>query len=88
MEPVSVLLDSPLTPAQVMNITDVDDKIILKARRNHLLKQFFAAPPPPAAVLDRVRQGILSTTTKLQVVGGIACNCNAIVVNVIDHLLS
>jgi len=23
----------------VMNITDVDDKIILKARRNHLLSQ-------------------------------------------------
>ncbi len=50
-----------------MNITDVDDKIILKARRNHLLSQFFASPPPPADVLDRVRHGILSTTTKLQV---------------------
>jgi hypothetical protein len=55
------------THAQVMNITDVDDKIILKARRNHLLSQFFASPPPPADVLDRVRHGILSATTKLQV---------------------
>jgi cysteinyl-tRNA synthetase len=50
-----------------MNITDVDDKIILKARRNHLLKQFFASPPPASDVLDRVRHGILSATTKLQV---------------------
>jgi cysteinyl-tRNA synthetase len=50
-----------------MNITDVDDKIILKARRNHLLSKFFASPPPPSDVLDRVRHGILSTTTKLQV---------------------
>jgi cysteinyl-tRNA synthetase len=50
-----------------MNITDVDDKIILKARRNHLLKQFFASPPNPSHVLDRVRHGILCTTTKLQV---------------------
>jgi cysteinyl-tRNA synthetase len=53
-----------------MNITDVDDKIILKARRNHLLSQFFASPPPPADVLDSVRHGILSTTTKLQVRNG------------------
>ena len=52
---------------QVMNITDVDDKIILKARRNHLLAKFFASPPPPSDVLDRVRHGILSATTKLQV---------------------
>ncbi len=66
MEPVLVMIPAR-DAVQVMNITDVDDKIILKARRNHLLKQFFAAPPPPAAVLDRVRQGILSTTTKLQV---------------------
>ena len=54
--------------AQVMNITDVDDKIILKARRNHLLAKFFASPPSPADVLDRVRHGILSATTKLQVI--------------------
>lgn len=26
----------------VMNVTDVDDKIILRARRNHLMKQFLA----------------------------------------------
>lgn len=34
----------------VMNVTDVDDKIILRARRNHLLDQFKAdAPGRPAA---------------------------------------
>jgi cysteinyl-tRNA synthetase len=54
-----------------MNITDVDDKIILKARRNHLLKQFFASPPPASDVLDRVRHGILSATTKLQVLAAL-----------------
>ena len=60
-----------VTTWQVMNITDVDDKIILKARRNHLLKQFFASPPPASDVLDRVRHGILSATTKLQVLAAL-----------------
>ena len=63
----SAFPEHDVTYAQVMNITDVDDKIILKARRNHLLSQFFASPPPPSDVLDRVRHGILSATTKLQV---------------------
>jgi hypothetical protein len=63
----SAFAEDDVTYAQVMNITDVDDKIILKARRNHLLSQFFASPPPPSDVLDRVRHGILSATTKLQV---------------------
>ena len=35
----------------VMNITDLDDKIILKARKNHLYQQYAAAPPEPAALL-------------------------------------
>jgi cysteinyl-tRNA synthetase len=34
----------------VMNVTDVDDKIILRARRNHLLAQYRAQAPGPQQV--------------------------------------
>lgn len=34
----------------VMNVTDVDDKIILRARRNHLLQQFRAGAKDAAEV--------------------------------------
>jgi cysteinyl-tRNA synthetase len=34
----------------VMNVTDVDDKIILRARRTYLLKQYTLAAPTPAEV--------------------------------------
>eukprot|EP00887_Chlorella_sp_A99_P008002 scaffold12.g8002.t1 len=34
----------------VMNVTDVDDKIIVRARRNHLLASYAAAAADPAAV--------------------------------------
>lgn len=34
----------------VMNVTDVDDKIILKARRNHLLQQYRHQTTDPAQV--------------------------------------
>lgn len=33
----------------VMNVTDIDDKIILKARRNHLVARFLAERPRPHA---------------------------------------
>lgn len=35
----------------VMNVTDIDDKIILRARRNHLLKQYREAKPPLDSVM-------------------------------------
>ena len=34
----------------VMNVTDVDDKIILRARRNHLLQQYKQSAHDPAEV--------------------------------------
>lgn len=34
----------------VMNITDVDDKIVLRARRNHLLQEYQAAMSDPDQV--------------------------------------
>ena len=34
----------------VMNVTDVDDKIILRARRNHLMEQYCSSSPAPAEV--------------------------------------
>jgi cysteinyl-tRNA synthetase len=35
----------------VMNVTDIDDKIILRARRNYLLKEYRDAKPDLAKVL-------------------------------------
>lgn len=34
----------------VMNVTDVDDKIILRARRSHLIQQYLAETTEPAQV--------------------------------------
>lgn len=34
----------------VMNVTDIDDKIILRARRNHLLEQFKSKSEDPVKV--------------------------------------
>ena len=57
----------------VMNITDLDDKIILKARKNHLYQQYAAAPPAPAALLADIaaargrRERLLSLLTVVAV---------------------
>lgn len=37
----------------VMNVTDVDDKIILKARRQHLLQRYRDSKPHPTEVIFR-----------------------------------
>jgi cysteinyl-tRNA synthetase len=45
----------------VMNVTDVDDKIILRARRNHLLAQYRQQEKDPAKVCrPRVAAGCLT----------------------------
>jgi cysteinyl-tRNA synthetase len=36
----------------VMNVTDVDDKIIVKARRAHHLQRFRKSAPPPEEVIS------------------------------------
>lgn len=41
----------------VMNVTDVDDKIILRARRGHLLSQYAASGKQPAEVGQRTARG-------------------------------
>ena len=37
----------------VMNVTDVDDKIIVRARRSYLLERYKARTPEAAAVCPR-----------------------------------
>ncbi|XP_015193710.2 cysteine--tRNA ligase, cytoplasmic isoform X1 [Lepisosteus oculatus] len=37
-----------------MNITDIDDKIIKRARQNYLLEQYIAKKPAPAQILEDV----------------------------------
>jgi cysteinyl-tRNA synthetase len=44
----------------VMNITDVDDKIILRARQGHLVKQFFLEHPQMNSVLRAKLEGFLT----------------------------
>ena len=41
-----------------MNITDVDDKIIRRARRNFLLEQYAAKPLPPATLLADLTEAL------------------------------
>ncbi len=40
----------------VMNITDVDDKIILRARQNHLFAKYAAAVTDPAAIVEDMKK--------------------------------
>lgn len=42
----------------VMNITDVDDKIILRARRNHLFEEYAAKKPAATTVLADVKSAM------------------------------
>ncbi len=44
-----------------MNVTDVDDKIILRARRNHLLAEYRAAAADPAKVFSLFTSAILTS---------------------------
>ena len=39
----------------VMNITDVDDKIVLRARRNHLLQQYQKGMSDPTKVQTHLK---------------------------------
>lgn len=48
----------------VMNITDVDDKIINRARRNHLMKNYKEANPKPETVLKDVKEAFEPFNTK------------------------
>ena len=41
-----------------MNITDVDDKIIRRARRNFLLEQYAAKPRPPGTLLADLSEAL------------------------------
>jgi cysteinyl-tRNA synthetase len=53
----------------VMNITDIDDKIIKRARQNHLYRQYAAAGHPLERVLEDCHAvllyfaGVVKTTT-------------------------
>eukprot|EP00878_Enallax_costatus_P002111 GHUV01002279.1.p1 GENE.GHUV01002279.1~~GHUV01002279.1.p1 ORF type:complete len:785 (+),score=272.34 GHUV01002279.1:146-2500(+) len=48
----------------VMNVTDVDDKIILRARRNHLLQQYRQQQQDPQQVAQQVEAAIQAAVIK------------------------
>ncbi|XP_068116763.1 cysteine--tRNA ligase, cytoplasmic isoform X2 [Hyperolius riggenbachi] len=48
-----------------MNITDIDDKIIKRARQNYLFEQYKASRPQPEALLQDVRTALVPFTQKL-----------------------
>jgi len=48
----------------VMNVTDVDDKIILRARRNYLLKQYRESKPSLEQVLERAKKELAKAMDK------------------------
>lgn len=41
-----------------MNVTDIDDKIIIRARRLHLLREYEAGAPPLSAVVEKSEAAI------------------------------
>lgn len=49
-----------------INITDVDDKIILRARRNHLVKQYLESKPKVEEVRSKASGSLLSEHLKLE----------------------
>uniref|UniRef100_A0A8C3YPA6 Cysteine--tRNA ligase, cytoplasmic n=1 Tax=Catagonus wagneri TaxID=51154 RepID=A0A8C3YPA6_9CETA len=49
-----------------MNITDVDDKIIKRARQNYLFKQYREKQPPAAQLLEDVRAALQPFAAKLE----------------------
>eukprot|EP00879_Flechtneria_rotunda_P016738 GHRR01017519.1.p1 GENE.GHRR01017519.1~~GHRR01017519.1.p1 ORF type:complete len:787 (+),score=316.08 GHRR01017519.1:800-3160(+) len=48
----------------VMNVTDVDDKIILKARRNHLLQQYRQQQPDAKQAVQQVEAAVKTAVDK------------------------
>eukprot|EP00123_Amoebidium_parasiticum_P000603 comp11446_c0_seq1/m.5866 comp11446_c0_seq1/g.5866 ORF comp11446_c0_seq1/g.5866 comp11446_c0_seq1/m.5866 type:complete len:729 (-) comp11446_c0_seq1:361-2547(-) len=50
----------------VMNITDIDDKIILRARRNHLYEEYRAKQPSSSQLLADVTQAMAPFTAKAE----------------------
>ena len=50
----------------VMNVTDVDDKIILRARRNHLLKQYRESSPSLEKVIEDGFAELAQAQTKFE----------------------
>jgi cysteinyl-tRNA synthetase len=50
----------------VMNVTDVDDKIILRARRNYLLKQYREAKPSLDKILEDGFAELAAAQTKFE----------------------
>jgi len=50
----------------VMNITDVDDKIIKRARRNHLMKQYIEAKHPTEKVISDIQEAVQDFKKKVQ----------------------
>lgn len=49
----------------VMNITDIDDKIIFRARRNHLLEKYIEEANPPDKILDDVNSALGPYSAKM-----------------------
>lgn len=49
----------------VMNITDIDDKIINRGRRNHLMKEYRDGKPGPKKLLDDLKESLTAFRTKL-----------------------
>ncbi|XP_007535925.2 cysteine--tRNA ligase, cytoplasmic [Erinaceus europaeus] len=49
-----------------MNITDIDDKIIRRARQNHLFEQYLQKRPLPAQLLEDVHAALKPLALKLQ----------------------
>lgn len=49
----------------IMNVTDVDDKIILRARRNYLVDRYLAEQRPPAEMLTLCTQAAQASVESL-----------------------
>jgi len=50
----------------VMNITDIDDKIIMRARRDYLVRQYLESPPSREQIIQDARLGYASHIAELQ----------------------
>ncbi|XP_066919805.1 cysteine--tRNA ligase, cytoplasmic-like isoform X2 [Clytia hemisphaerica] len=50
----------------VMNITDIDDKIINRARRNHLMKEYRDGNPEAKTVLDDLQEALVAFVAKIE----------------------
>ena len=50
----------------VMNITDIDDKIIRRARRNHLMEEYTSKQHTLADTLQHVREALKVSRLKIK----------------------